>query len=90
MDLLHRHMSALIGDTFGMPNIGKIGGVTQVAWGIGMIIGPVTGGLVFDFSNNYSLAFISGAIAMLLITIFISLTRQEAALYPAQTTRISD
>ncbi len=76
---LDTSMAALIGDTFGMHNIGTISGATQVSWGIGMIVGPVTGGLVFDLSSDYILAFISGAIAMLIITIFVALTRRETA-----------
>lgn len=38
-------MTALVGDTFGMRDIGMIMGALQVNWGIGMIIGPAVGGL---------------------------------------------
>jgi len=71
-------MTALVGDTFGMRNIGIIMGALQVNWGIGMIIGPAVGGLVFDVANSYFIAFLMGVLAMLVIAMLIALTRREA------------
>jgi MFS family permease len=68
---------ALISNTFGMRNIGTIIGALQFTWGIGMIIGPAVGGLIFDTSNSYFLAFVISMLAMLLVTLFLALTRQE-------------
>jgi OFA family oxalate/formate antiporter-like MFS transporter len=72
-------MTALVGDTFGMRNIGIIMGALQVNWGIGMIIGPAVGGLVFDVANSYFIAFLMGVLAMVAIAMLIALTRREAS-----------
>lgn len=70
-------LTALIGDTFGLRNIGIILGVLEIGWGIGSAIGPATGGIVFDISKSYSMAFLGGAAAMLVTTLLITLLRQE-------------
>jgi len=41
-------MTALTVDIFGMRYIGSIIGATQTAFGIGMILGPLFGGFIFD------------------------------------------
>ena len=70
-------MAAIIGDTFGLRRIGAILGVLDVGYGIGAAIGPAIGGLIFDVTNSYSMAFILGASAMLATTLLVSLTRRE-------------
>ena len=70
-------LTALIGDTFGLRNIGIILGVLEIGWGVGAAIGPAIGGLIFDVSNSYSVAFLIGAVAMLMVTLLIALTRRE-------------
>jgi len=70
-------MSALVGETFGMRSIGIIMGALQGAWGIGMIIGPAAGGLIFDASNSYFLAFLVGALGMFTVSLLMALTRRE-------------
>ncbi len=70
-------LTALIGDTFGLRNIGMILGMLEIGWGIGSAIGPAIGGIVFDISKNYSMAFLGGAAAMLVTTLLITLLRQE-------------
>ena len=70
-------MAALIGDTFGLGRIGAILGLLEIGWGIGAAIGSVMGGLIFDARGSYSLAFLLGAVAMLIATLLISLTRRE-------------
>lgn len=75
---LDTSMTALVGDTFGMRDIGMIMGALQVNWGIGMIIGPAVGGLIFDASDSYFIAFLMGVVAMLAIAILIALTRRKA------------
>ncbi|MFC1903050.1 MFS transporter, partial [Chloroflexota bacterium] len=62
-------LSALIGDIFGLRNIGKIMGVLESGWAIGAAIGPVIGGLVFDVSGNYFVAFLIGVLAMLIVAL---------------------
>ncbi len=66
---------ALTGDIFGLRNIGVIMGAMFVGWGIGAAIGPVAGGLLFDVSNNYSIAFAIGAAAMLTTALLVALIR---------------
>ena len=71
-------VNALVGDTFGLRNIGVILGVLHIGWGIGAAIGPAVGGLIFDVRNSYSIAFLLGAGAWLIITLLIALIRREA------------
>ena len=70
-------LTALLGDMFGLRNIGKIMGVVETGWAIGAAIGPYVGGLVFDARNSYSMAFLGGAVAMLTVALLISLIGQE-------------
>ena len=69
----------LIGDVFGVRNIGAIMGTMSVGWNIGAAIGPVVGGYIFDISNNYSIAFLAGAAAMLIATLFAALIRVDSS-----------
>ncbi len=68
---------ALVGDIFGTHKIGIIMGTLQVSWGIGVLAGPAIGGLIFDASNSYFIAFLAGALAMFAIALFVALTRPE-------------
>ena len=74
---LDTSIAALLGDTFGMRSIGVIMGTLQFAWGVGMIIGPAIGGLIFDVSNSYSTAFVIIALTMGVIALLLALTRRE-------------
>jgi len=71
-------MGALIGDTFGLGKIGAIFGVLEIGFGIGAAIGSTVGGIIFDVSNSYSVAFLMGAIAMLITALLIVLVRRES------------
>jgi len=70
-------ISALIGDTFGLRNIGAIFGLLDIGWGVGAAIGPLIGGRIFDVTNDYSIAFLIGAAVMLVATLLITLIRRE-------------
>ena len=70
-------VGALIGDTFGLGKIGAIFGMLEFGFAAGAAIGPVVGGLIFDVSNSYSLAFLIGAVTMLVIVLLILLARPE-------------
>lgn len=70
-------ITALLGDTFGLNRIDSILGVLGFGWAVGAATGPVIGGLIFDVSNSYSLAFLLGAVAMAIIALFIALIRRE-------------
>jgi MFS family permease len=69
--------AALVSDTFGLGRIGAILGLLEISFGIGAAIGPTVGGLIFDARGSYSLAFLLGAVAMLVVTLLISLIRRE-------------
>jgi len=70
-------VTGLIGDSFGLRSIGVIMGTLNVAWGIGAAIGPAVGGFVFDASKSYSMAFLAGALAMLIAALLVALIRKE-------------
>ena len=70
-------VTALVGDIFGLRSIGIIMSILNVAWGIGSAIGSAVGGFVFDASKNYSMAFLAGALAMLIVALLIVLIRRE-------------
>jgi len=70
-------VTALIGDSFGLRNIGVIMGTLNIAWGIGAATGPAIGGLIFDVTNSYATAFSIGATAMLVVALLIALSKRE-------------
>jgi len=70
-------VTALIGDTFGLRSIGMIMGILNVAFGIGAAIGPAVGGFVFDNSQSYSMAFLSGALAMLIVALLVFIIEKK-------------
>lgn len=69
--------TALIGDIFGIRSIGSIMGLINVGWTLGAAAGPSIGGLIFDVTGNYLLAFATGAGAMLIATLLVALIRSE-------------
>jgi len=70
-------IAALVGETFGLRRIGAVMGTLQAAWGIGIAIGPATGGLIFDMNGSYFMAFLTGALGMVIVALFITLTKQD-------------
>jgi MFS family permease len=72
-------ITALIGDTFGLRNIGVIFGLLEIGWGIGSAIGPAIGGLIFDMENSYSMAFLIGAAAMLIVAFLATQIKRETS-----------
>ena len=52
-------------------------GALDAGFGIGGAIGPFIGGLIFDVSHSYFLAFLLGAAVLLLTTLLITLIRRE-------------
>ena len=74
--------AALIGDTFGVRNIGAVLGLMEVGFGIGAATGPAVGGYIFDVSGNYTAAFIMAAVAMLVATILVTMVKKKATTSP--------
>ncbi|MFC1916206.1 MFS transporter [Chloroflexota bacterium] len=70
-------IGAMAGGTFGLDKLGIILGLLIVGYNIGGAIGPFIGGLIFDVSQSYFLAFSWGAAVMLLATLLIALIRRE-------------
>ncbi|GAI54043.1 unnamed protein product [marine sediment metagenome] len=60
-----------------MPARARIKDRLFYGWGIGAAIGPAVGGLIFDVSNSYVMAFLIGALAMLVTALLVALTRRE-------------
>lgn len=75
-------MAALIGDTFGLGRLGAILGILDAGFCAGAAVGPYVGGLIFDASRSYSLAFSLGAAVMLLATLLVALVRRETDRIP--------
>ncbi len=56
---------------FGLRSTGTIIGVEMLGASIGGAIGPLLGGVVFDLTRSYSLAFLAGAVGLLITTSLI-------------------
>ncbi|MFC1873142.1 MFS transporter [Chloroflexota bacterium] len=64
---------SLIGETFGLAKIGIILGVIDIGFGVGAVVG----GIIFDNTHNYILAFIFAAGAMVISAVLIILAKPE-------------
>ncbi len=80
-------MATLIGDTFGMANIGAMTGVLVVGFTIGAALGPALGGLIYDISGSYFLAFITGLGVACLAVLGMAFTRPELKVRLAKAAR---
>jgi len=72
-------VASLIGDTFGLTNMGTIMGVLDVGFSGGAAAGPVIGGLIFDTTGSYFVAFVLGAVFMTVAALLITPVRRETA-----------
>ena len=68
-------ITVLIGRTFDLDDIGKVLGILEVGIFIGGAIGPYLGGLIFDITGSYSLAFVVMGTAVLLRILLVALVR---------------
>ncbi|MGC8816931.1 MAG: MFS transporter [Candidatus Hadarchaeum sp.] len=62
---------------FGTKHIGSILGTFDSGVGLGGLIGPYLGGLIFDSVKNYDLAFLLGGTICALAVVFSALLRKE-------------
>ena len=70
-------VTALIGDIFGVQSLGEIMGVLIIGWGLGAAIGPAVGGFIFDVTENYFVAFMIGALSMMVATSCVTIIKHE-------------
>jgi MFS family permease len=61
-------VGAKVGDLFPATSLGVVMGLVQMGRGLGMMVGPIMGGLLFDRQGDYQMAFL---IAVALVTIAI-------------------
>ena len=67
----------MVSDIFGESHLGKIMGTIEVGFAVGSATGSALGGLVFDATGSYTIAFLIGAVAMLILAFLIYFTRRE-------------
>ncbi len=70
-------VSALISETFGLRHIGIIFGSLGIPWYFGAAVGASIGGIVYDLTSAYTLAFLGAATAMLIVTFVLPLAKKE-------------
>jgi MFS family permease len=61
-------VGAKAGDLFPATSLGVVMGLVQMGRGLGMMVGPLLGGVLFDRQGNYQMAFL---IAVVLVTVAI-------------------
>ena len=74
-------ITVLIGEIFDLKDIGKILGVLEIGIFIGAAIGPYLGGLIFDVSSSYTLAFLVMAGTVLARTMVVALITRDKKRY---------
>ncbi len=72
-------MGALIGDVFGLTQIGTIFGILEISFGIGAAIGAMLGGLVHDAEGSYFMAFLVAALLMFLASLLVGLIKRKGS-----------
>ncbi len=70
-------ITVLVSDVFGVRSIGVIMGAITAGWMVGAAIGPAVGGMVYDITGNYAMAFAVAAFGMIINTIFALLVRSS-------------
>jgi MFS family permease len=66
-------LPGLVADYFGRRHFGAIYGALEMVTTLGIMIGPVYGGWIFDATKSYYLAFLSGIIIALLAIVLVYL-----------------
>ncbi|OGP62934.1 MAG: hypothetical protein A2169_14045 [Deltaproteobacteria bacterium RBG_13_47_9] len=57
---------AMVPPLFGLKSIGTILGIATFAWSVGGIAGPFLAGYIFDVSQSYDIAFVSGGMLLII------------------------
>jgi MFS family permease len=66
-------LPGLVADYFGRRHFGAIYGALEMVTTLGIMLGPVYGGWIYDATNSYRLAFLSGIIVALLAVVLVYL-----------------
>ncbi|MBI4296167.1 MAG: MFS transporter [Chloroflexi bacterium] len=72
--------TALVPELFGVRAVATIIGLVSVAWAAGGVAGPVLAGYVFDISQSYQVAFLTGIVLMMIgivATYFLKIPKAE-------------
>ena len=67
---------ALSSEIFISPNLGTIFGALEIGFALGAAAGPLLGGIIFDVTGSYAIAFMAGATAMLIVAFLVTVTRR--------------
>lgn len=51
-------------ETLGLKRFGALSGLTNLGFSLGLGLGPVVAGRIFDLTGSYSIAFVTGAVSM--------------------------
>ncbi len=70
-------LAALIGEIFGFRNLGTVLGFAEIGFALGSALGISAAGYLFDMTGSYTLAFISGSVAMCSVAIIICFINKE-------------
>jgi len=54
----------MISEIFGTRSAGEILGLISMAWAVGGVVGPVLAGYIFDLSQSYNAAFLTGGVLL--------------------------
>ena len=71
-------LPGIIADYFGQKHFGAIYGFTIFATYIGMAIGPVYGGWIFDVTNSYFIAFLTSIVLSFIAIVLVYLAKKPA------------
>lgn len=73
-------VAATVADLFAGRNIGVIMGTYEMAFAAGGAIGPALGGIIFDATSSYEVAFLTGAFTMLVTAFSLGAVRRQSRL----------
>jgi MFS family permease len=69
-------LTALVGATFGLANVGKVLGVLSISFGLAAFLGPLMGGIIYDNQGSYTIAFTAAAVTVLVAAFLITQIRR--------------
>ena len=70
-------LGAMCADIFGMRHLGMIMGTLGAVFSLGASVGPLIGGLFYDASGSYTMAFVTSSVVSMLSALSLALIRVE-------------